>query len=79
MDVANRMIPAVFTALYCPVTSQPQKDDVEYPNGNWCSSVVGYQAQSFVQNMNFRCAAFVPVGKGVLLLWGIRPSRSSRT
>ena len=63
MDVANRMIPAVFTALYCPVTSQPQKDDVEYPNGNWCSSVVGYQAQSFVQNMNFRCAAFVPVGK----------------
>ena len=27
------------------------------------SPVVGYQAQSFVQNMNFRCAAFVPVGK----------------
>ena len=29
---------------------------------NTASPVVGYQAQSFVQNMNFRCAAFVPVG-----------------
>ena len=29
---------------------------------NTATPVVGYQAQSFVQNMNFRCAAFVPVG-----------------
>ena len=29
---------------------------------NASANVVGYQAQSFVQNMNFRCAAFVPVG-----------------